>query len=84
MAHGDALMSSPSDGFGHADFSTVALQWVPLSATLNELNRSMGAHDLYPFVLTPVVLDKLTFVHERVSAPRSGPAPSGAARRAGA
>ncbi|EFQ83165.1 hypothetical protein HMPREF0063_12374 [Aeromicrobium marinum DSM 15272] len=36
--------------------------WVPLSTALNQINRSMGALDLYPFVIPPPVLDKLEFV----------------------
>lgn len=36
--------------------------WVPLSAALNVINRSMGHDDLYPFVIPPAVLDKLDFV----------------------
>ena len=36
--------------------------WLPLSVALNQVNRSMGKDDLYPFVLSPGVLDKLRFV----------------------
>ncbi len=36
--------------------------WFPLTYTLNAINRSMGADDLYPFVLSPAVIDKLAFV----------------------
>lgn len=36
--------------------------WIPLSTTLNMVNRSMGAGDLYPFVIPDEVLDKLEFV----------------------
>lgn len=40
----------------------VAGVWVPLSIALNQINRSMGALDLYPFVIPDPVLDKLDFV----------------------
>jgi hypothetical protein len=40
--------------------------WVPMSTALNQINRSMGAGDLYPFVLAPAVLDKLDLVAEIV------------------
>ena len=40
--------------------------WLPLSTALNQLNRSMGLQDLYPFVLAPAVLDKLDWVAELV------------------
>jgi len=32
------------------------------------VNRSMGRDDLYPFVIAPTVMNKLSFVHERVVA----------------
>ncbi len=41
--------------------------WLPLTAALNQLNRSMGRDDLYPFVLPPPVMDKLGLVHELVT-----------------
>ena len=40
--------------------------WLPLSYALNAVNRSMGADDLYPFVLRAKVIDKLGFVHRAV------------------
>ena len=36
--------------------------WVPLSIALNQINRSMGKDDLYPFVIPEPVLAKLDFV----------------------
>jgi len=36
--------------------------WLPLTYALNAINRSMGAEDLYPFVLPPVVQHKLAFI----------------------
>ncbi|WP_323794145.1 zinc-binding metallopeptidase family protein [Nocardioides sp.] len=36
--------------------------WVPLSIALNQMNRSMGKDDIYPFVIPGPVLDKLDFV----------------------
>lgn len=36
--------------------------WVPLSVALNQINRSMGKADVYPFVIPDPVLDKLEFV----------------------
>ncbi len=36
--------------------------WIPLSTALNQINRSMGKEDLYPFVIPAPVLDKLEFV----------------------
>ena len=36
--------------------------WLGLTYALNAINRSLGFDDLYPFVLTGPVIDKLTFV----------------------
>ena len=40
--------------------------WVPLTVAVNGLNRSMGQPDLYPFVLSKPVVEKLQFVHELI------------------
>ncbi len=44
--------------------------WIPLTYAVNSLNRSMGQPPLYPFTLTPAVIAKLAFVHERIYAAR--------------
>lgn len=56
---------APGDVQGRP-FDQVVQQWIPLAAALNAVNRSMGAPDLYPFVLTPRVIDKLAFVDRLV------------------
>lgn len=38
--------------------------WSPLTIAINSINRSMGQPDLYPFVLSAPVIEKLQFVHE--------------------
>ena len=45
--------------------------WLPLTYALNAINRSMGADDIYPFVLPPPVIAKLGFIDELVTAQRS-------------
>jgi hypothetical protein len=47
-------------------FERIIATWLPLSLALNQVNRSMGKDDLYPFVLSPGVLDKLHFVDDLV------------------
>jgi hypothetical protein len=37
--------------------------WAPLTIALNDVSRSMGQRDLYPFVLNETVMRKLEFVH---------------------
>jgi len=43
--------------------------WLPMTYALNALNRSMGADDIYPFVLSPAVIEKLGFIHQLVTEP---------------
>jgi hypothetical protein len=40
--------------------------WLPLTFAVNSVNRSMGIADLYPFVLSPLAIMKLSFVHAQV------------------
>ena len=42
--------------------------WLPLTFAVNSINRSMGIPDLYPFVLGPAVIVKLSFVHAQIRA----------------
>jgi hypothetical protein len=44
--------------------------WLPLTFAANSLNRSMGLPDLYPFVLGPAGIVKLSFVHDNIHASR--------------
>lgn len=49
--------------------------WVTLTHVLNELSRSMGQPDYYPFILPRPAVAKLQFIHEVV---RSASAPAAA------
>jgi hypothetical protein len=51
-------------------FEDILDHWLPLVYALNAVNRSMGRDDLYPFVLSPAVVAKLTFVHRVVHSVR--------------
>ncbi len=51
---------------GRVGFDRIMALWVPMTWSLNMINRSMGHPDLYPFVLAPAVLDKVAFVHSLV------------------
>jgi hypothetical protein len=35
--------------------------------TLDILNRGLGLPDAYPFVLSPMAIEKLRFVHETIA-----------------
>jgi hypothetical protein len=41
--------------------------WLPLTKGLNQINRSMGRSDLYPFVLATPVITNLAFVADLVT-----------------
>ena len=54
---------------GPSAFDTLIEVWLPLSWSMNMVNRSMGKPDLYPFTLSGPVLDKMRFVHAVVDDP---------------
>jgi len=57
------------------DAATVILlinSWVRLTTVLNELARSMGQHDFYPFVMSRPVLRKMHFIQMIVKEARGG------------
>jgi len=62
----DSLAAVPPADPAEHEFATILESWLPLTYALNAINRSMGRDDLYPFVLAPAVVDKLSFVHQRV------------------
>jgi hypothetical protein len=65
----------------HAEMDRLIEAWLPLTFAVNSINRSMGLPDLYPFVLAPTVIAKLTYVHDRIRAQRDQRAtPNGALR----
>ncbi len=47
---------------GIGDFEHLYARWVPFTLTLNEINRSMGTPDPYPFAVAPPAVDKFTTV----------------------
>jgi hypothetical protein len=68
----DTVDTASRQGLVRADvhrqpFSQLVTEvWIPLALALNQINRSMGRDDLYPFVIPPVVLGKLDFVSRLV------------------
>ncbi len=55
------------------EFLRLVNAWVELTALLNEMSRSMGVPDFYPFVLVPAVVRKLHLVHRIVTRPAAAP-----------
>jgi hypothetical protein len=64
----ESLVATPVAAAGERSFEPIVGEWLPLTYALNQVNRSMGYDDLYPFTLAPRVIEKLGFVHERVLA----------------
>ncbi|MET3442298.1 hypothetical protein ABIC94_003082 [Variovorax paradoxus] len=64
---------------GAAKFLDFLNGWVLLTNVLNELSRSMGQPDYYPFVLPRVAVGKLQFIHCVITEQRDGTASTGAA-----
>ena len=63
----DALV--PEGGTASADdlaFLAVVNGWIELTGALNEVTRSMGEPDFYPFVLSRPAVRKLHFIHKVV------------------
>ena len=67
------------DPYRTPDLDRLIEAWLPLTYAVNSLARSMGQPDLYPFRLTPAVIAKLAFVHERVYAARADISPAAGA-----
>jgi hypothetical protein len=47
----------------HVVMGEMVQSWLGLTLALNAMARSIGQSDLYPFVLSPEVVEKLDFVH---------------------
>lgn len=50
------------------EFDRIQSDWSALTHALNRLNRSMGLDDAYPFSVTPVVAEKLRYIHQLIHA----------------
>lgn len=63
----DVLETSRSVGLvrqgSSEDFPTAIQQWLSTTFRLNELGRSIGSGDLYPFVLTTAIVSKMEYVY---------------------
>ena len=65
----DALYA-PDDA-GAERFLSLLNSWIEMTMVLNELARSMGEPDFYPFVMSKPTVAKLQFVHLVVQDARS-------------
>ena len=63
LSLGERSRQTIENPYREADFEALLTSWSPVAYSINELNRSMGLNDAYPFQLTPAVRGKLHFVH---------------------
>lgn len=70
----DALYQPEHVGAGQ--FLVFLNHWTRLTTLVNEMSRSMGQPDFYPFVLARDVVAKLHFIHLVVSASGQSPEPA--------
>lgn len=48
------------------NFDEMIAAWVPLTTSINSMNRSLGLADAYPFALADTTIEKLRFVHRTI------------------
>lgn len=64
------------DNYHAPSFAAMLKQWLPLTLAVNNINRSGGQPDLYPFVLCAKAVEKLEFVHQLIQNRESFQAPA--------
>ena len=74
LAGDDAVATSSADDLA---FLAVVNGWIELTGALNEVTRSMGEPDFYPFVLSRPAVRKLHFIHKVVKNAAGGLARGG-------
>lgn len=60
----DPLLEADPKLLRRRRFESVIDAWFALTYVLNNLNRSLGQQDAYPFVLSDATIEKLRFVHQ--------------------
>jgi hypothetical protein len=78
-ARGELAAEIDFDPYRAKSMEVLIKAWLPIEFATNSMNRSMGQLDLYPFVLSPKVIEKLAFIHEltHARAPTRKPASAG-------
>ncbi len=61
------MVGGASVALGFGDFDKLYQRWIEVSVALNELNRSMGTPDAYPFAPSPPAVEKLAFVWQSLT-----------------
>jgi hypothetical protein len=52
------------DPYTVANFDVIIETCIPLSFAVNSINRAMGIPDVYPFIITPNMVEKMKFIHK--------------------
>jgi hypothetical protein len=71
LAVGEPAQSAGRQAWTTRDHITIGEMvqlWLGLTLALNAMSRSIGQPDLYPFVISPGVVEKLDFVHRCIRA----------------
>jgi hypothetical protein len=63
----EPALKAPTSDPTSASFERLHRDWAALTYALNNLNRSMGLNDAYPFVVSQAALGKLEFVHQVIA-----------------
>ena len=65
LSDSDLGQQSPRGVPAHAEaFDQTLARWLVLSEASNSINRCMGLPDLYPFIISPIVSQKLALVDD--------------------
>ena len=62
----DPALTETFDSYNAPTFDAMLERWLPLTFAVNNINRSGGRPDLYPFVLSATVIEKLRYVHSLI------------------
>ena len=67
---GDMRADVDFDAYENGSMQHIVDTWLPVSFAMNSLNEAMGQRDVYPFILTPKIVEKLSFINDLVRTPR--------------
>jgi len=69
----DDILPEPDSGerVEPGEFDRLFETWLKLVMALNQMSRSMGERDFYPFLVSPAARGKLEFVHRVIAAQRA-------------
>lgn len=67
VAHAEALEATiDTNPYRAGSIADIISAWLPISFAANNLNRTMGQPDLYPFIISQPVVEKLGYIHNLI------------------